>query len=345
MSMSLPEVHLVAGSVAEALRLAPVALAMREQGRLAAVPVATGDDPDAVGQALSAFGITPRITLPSGDGHAETMRRFDELWAVRTPAAVVVRDGLAPALAAFWRRVPVMTIDAGRRSGELGSASALESQRRLLAQVTTVHLAATPLAAMNLLDERVIPGDTLLTGGTAQDAAQLLAARTLTAPPRGHRTIVLAVPPERAAAIGPALRYLAGRYPDLEVVQAADFTPGLEFATLLAQAYVVVTDDEDLVEQSLAAYCPVLMIGFEARHAEALLAGSVKLVEPDPAAITSEVADLLEHRVRRDAMALGGNPYGDGLAAYRVAQATAALLGHGQFPDPMPAKPTAGVAR
>ncbi|MCO8274578.1 UDP-N-acetylglucosamine 2-epimerase [Actinoplanes sp. TRM 88003] len=343
--MSLPEVHLVAGTVGEALRLAPVALAMREQGRLTAVPVATGTDPDAVGQALAAFGLTPRITLPSGDGHAETMRRFDELWAVRTPAAVVVRDSLAPALAAFWRRVPVLTVDAGRRSGEFGSASALEPQRRLLAQVTTVHLAATPLAAMNLLDERVIPGDTLLTGGTAQDAAQLLATRTLAAPPRGHRTIVLGVPAERAEAIGPALRYLGGRYPDLEVVRAADFAPGLESATLLAQAYLVVTDDEDLVEEALAAYCPVLMIGFAARHAEALHAGSAKLVEPDPAAITSETADLLEHRVRRDAMALGGNPYGDGLAAYRVAQATAALLGHGQFPDPMPVKPTAGVAR
>ncbi|MBU2663365.1 UDP-N-acetylglucosamine 2-epimerase [Actinoplanes bogorensis] len=343
--MSQPEVHLVAGTPAEAVRLAPVALAMREQGRLTPIPVATGTDPDAIGVVLDSFGLAPKITLPSSVDDAETMRRFDELWAARTPAAVVVRDGLAPALAAFWRRVPIMQIDAGRRSGELGSTSALEAQRRLLAQITTVHLAATPLAAMNLLDERVIPGDTLLTGGTAQDAAQLLAAKTLAATPRDRRTVVLGVPAERAEAIGPALRYLAGRYPDLEVVRAADFAPGLEFATLLTQAYAVVTDDEDLVEDALAAYCPVLMIGLEARHAEALLAGSARLVAPDPAAITSEVASLMESRVRRDSMALAGNPYGDGLAAYRVAQATAALLGHGQFPDPMPAKPTAGVPR
>ncbi|MBL7261826.1 UDP-N-acetylglucosamine 2-epimerase [Paractinoplanes lichenicola] len=343
--MSLPEVHLVAGSPAEAVRLAPVALAMREQGRLTPIPVATGHAPDAVGLTLAAFGLTPKITLPAGADDTETMRRFDELWAVRTPAAVVVRDGLAPALAAFWRRVPIMTIDAGRRSGELGSVSALESQRRMLAQITTVHLAATPLAAMNLLDERVIAGDTLLTGGTAQDAAQLLAAKTIVAPARERRTIVLGLPAERAEAIAPALRYLAGRYPDLEVVRAADTAPGLDFATLLTQAYAVVTDEEDLVEEALAAYCPVLMIGMESQHAEALHAGSARLVQPDPAAITSEVASLLETRVRRDSMALSGNPYGDGLAAYRVAQATAALLGHGQFPDPMPAKPVAGVAR
>ncbi|GAB2581793.1 UDP-N-acetyl glucosamine 2-epimerase [Paractinoplanes abujensis] len=343
--MSLPEVHLVAGTPAEAVRLAPVALAMREQGRLTPIPVATGTDPDTVGTTLAAFGLTPKITLPAGADDTETMRRFDELWAARTPAAVVVRDGLAPALAAFWRRVPIMTIDAGRRSGELGSVSALESQRRMLAQITTVHLAATPLTAMNLLDERVIAGDTLLTGGTAQDAAQLLAAKTIIAPPRERRTIVLGLPAERAEAVAPALRYLGGRYPDLEVVRAAGTAPGLELATLLTQAYALITDDEDLVEEALAAYCPVLMIGMAAQHGEALLAGSARLVEPDPAAITGEVASLLETRVRRDAMALSGNPYGDGLAAYRVAQATAALLGHGQFPDPMPAKPVAGVAR
>ena len=360
--MSLPEVHLVAGTPAEALRLAPVALAMREQGRLIPVLVATGADPAAVDLTLAAFDLTPKITLPAADDQTETMRRFDELWAARTPAAVVVRDGLGPALAAYWRRIPIMNIDAGWRSGELGSTSALEARRRMLTQITTVHLAATPLAAMNLLDERVIAGDTLLTGGTAQDAGHLLTAKILTttspkgpgfsAPSEGpgaggghRRTVVLGVPKERAEAIGPALRYLGGRYPDLEVVRAADFAPGLEMATLLARAYLVVTDDEDLVEESLAAICPVLMIGSAARHAEALHAGSVRLVEPDPAAITSEVATLLEGRVRRDSMALGGNPYGDGLAAYRVAQATAALLGHGQFPDPMPARPTAGVAR
>ncbi|GID28910.1 UDP-N-acetylglucosamine 2-epimerase [Paractinoplanes brasiliensis] len=343
--MPLPEVHLVAGTPAEAVRLAPVALAMREQGRLTPIAVVTGAEPDTVGATLTQFGLTPKITLPSGADDAGTMRRFDDLWAARTPAAVVVRDGLAPALAAYWRRVPIMTIDAGRRSGELGSVSALESQRRMLAQITTVHLAATPLAAMNLLDERVIAGDTLLTGGTAQDAAQLLAARTIVAPPREKRTVVLGLPTERADAIGPALRYLSGRYPDLEVVRAADTAPGLELATLLAQAYAVVTDDEDLVEQALAAYCPVLMIGMESQHGEALLAGSARLVQPDPAAITSEVAALLETPVQRDSMAIAGNPYGDGLAAYRIAQATAALLGHGQFPDPMPAKPVAGVAR
>jgi UDP-N-acetylglucosamine 2-epimerase (non-hydrolysing) len=57
------------------------------------------------------------------------------------------------------------------------------------------------------------------------------------------------------------------------------------------------------------------------------------------------MAGVLAGRVHRDSMVAGGNPYGDGLAAHRVAQATAAMLGHGQFPDPMPARPVAGATR
>ncbi|SNY04037.1 UDP-N-acetylglucosamine 2-epimerase [Paractinoplanes atraurantiacus] len=330
---SLPEVHLVAGTPAEAFRLAPVVLAMREQGRLTPVLLTTGSDTSAVDAALGRFHLTPKITLPAAGTPTETIRRFDELWAGRTPDAVVVRDDLPAALAAFWRRIPIMQLDAGRRDGDLVTASARETQRRLLAQVATVHLAATPLAAMNLLDERVVAGDLLLTGGTAADAAARLLRR------RPHqRLVVLGVPPERAQAIGPALRYLATRHPDLEVV-------GPDQVRTPAEAYVVVTDDGDLLEESLAFGTPVLAIAEGTEYSEALHAGSVRLVAADPATVTSAVAELLDSRVRRDAMAAGGNPYGDGLAAKRVAQATAALLGHGQFPDPMPARPVAGVAR
>jgi UDP-N-acetylglucosamine 2-epimerase (non-hydrolysing) len=334
---SLPEVHLVAGTPAEAFRLAPVALALREQGRLLPVLIATGTDPAAVDATLAPFGLTPKITLPAADEQAATILRFDELWAGRTPDAVVVRDDLPAALAAFWRRIPILQIDAGRRAGDLISASVAEAQRRLLTQVTTVHLAATPLAAMNLLDEQVVAGDLLLTGGTAADAA----AKVLRRSPH-QRRVVLGVPEQRAQAIGPALRYLTARHADLEIVSPDDAG---DRARTLAEAYVVVTDDGDLLEESLAAGTPVLAITTGDEYSEAVHAGSVRPVAPDPAAITAAVAELLDSRMRRDAMAAGGNPYGDGLAAYRVAQATAALLGHGQFPEPMPARPVAGVAR
>jgi UDP-N-acetylglucosamine 2-epimerase (non-hydrolysing) len=89
----------------------------------------------------------------------------------------------------------------------------------------------------------------------------------------------------------------------------------------------------------------VLVPGEGGGLTEAVHAGSARLVDSEAGEIVAAMAELLESRVRRDSMRVAGTPYGDGLAAGRIAQATAALLGHGQFPDPMPARPEAGVPR
>jgi len=258
------------------------------------------------------------------------------LWAVRTPSAVVLRgDNLAAALAAYWRRIPIMHVDAGRRSGWLGAVGPAEADRRLLTQVATVHMAATPAAAMNLLDERVVAGDVLLTGGTAVDAARILATR---AGERPNPLLLVGVGAAHDEPVGCAIRRLSADHPGLEVAAAGPL-PYPERSVLLAEAYLVLTDDEDLAEEALAAGTPVLVPGDGSRHTEALHAGCARLVEPVAETVVAEVSGLLESRLRRDSMAAAASPYGDGLAAARVAQATAALLGHGQFPEPMPARP------
>jgi UDP-N-acetylglucosamine 2-epimerase (non-hydrolysing) len=343
MTMTLPEVHLIGGSCAEALRLAPVAIAMREQGRLTPFLLAAGPDPAAVDATFAAFGLTPQVTLPTGADPAEALRRFDSFWSGRTPAAVVVRDSLGGALAAHWRRIPIMQVDAGRRTGDL-APSASDADRRMLAQVATVHLAATPLTAMNLLDERIAAGDVLLTGSTVADAMRALADRRPPAATGTRRLVLIGAGRDKADAISPAVRMLAASFPDLEVRSVDGTLPCVDRSGLVAEAYLVVTGDEDLAEEALAAGVPVLVLGDVAGLAEALHAGSAMRVDNAPVAVAAKVAELMPGRVRRDGMAACGNPYGDGFAAHRVAQATAALLGHGPFPDPMPVRPVAGVA-
>jgi UDP-N-acetylglucosamine 2-epimerase (non-hydrolysing) len=342
MTMSLPEVHLVGGTCAEAVRLAPVVTAMRTQRRLTPVLLAGGADPAAVARTFAAFGRAADVTLPAAADRADAVRELDQFWAVRTPSAVVVRgDNLAAALAAHWRRIPIMHLDAGRRSGALApadDAGETEANRRLLAQIATVHLAATPQAAMNLLDERVVAGDVLLTGGTAVDAAHALAGRSGPGTARTRPLIMVGMGPRHDDPVGAAVRRLGADRPDVDVVTAAAL-PYPERTRLLTEAYLVLTDDVDFAEEALAAGIPVLVPGDGSGLGEALHAGSARLVEPVSGAVFAAVTALLESRVRRQALATAGTPYGDGLAARRVAQATAALLGHGQFPDPMPARP------
>ena len=337
--MSLPEVHLVGGTCAEALRLAPVATAIRAQGRLTPVVLAGGADPAAVARTFAAFGRAADVLLPATDDPAATLRRLDQLWALRTPAAVLLRgDHLAAALAAYWRRIPIMHLDAGRRSGSLGAADTAEANRRLLAQVATLHLAATPQAAMNLLDERVVAGDVLLTGGTAVDAARALAALGGPSRPCRHPLVLVGVSAAHDEAVGTAVRRLNAERPEVDVAAAAPL-PYPERSRLLAEAYLVLTDDVDLAEEALAAGVPVLVPGDGSGHGEALDAGGAQAVEAEAGAVLASLTALLESRLRRDSMVAAGSPYGDGLAADRVAQATAALLGHGQFPEPMPVRP------
>ncbi|MEV6306064.1 UDP-N-acetylglucosamine 2-epimerase (non-hydrolyzing) [Actinoplanes sp. NPDC051861] len=386
----LREVHLIGGTRPEAVKLAPVAIAMREAGLLEPVLLASGQHPAMVTQALAAFGLSPDITLTverETGGQAELLtamiRELDELWSVRTPAAVIVQGdtttSLAGALAAFWRRIPVVHLEAGLRSGDLESPFPEEGNRRLVAQVAALHLAPTPLAAMNLLDEKINPADVLITGNTVVDATLAVAGRKLpfenpllTGRDFANSRLVLVTAHRRESWGEPldriltAVKDLIARYPDIEVVLPSHPNPAVreqvdtalagvervtvtdplpypDLARLLSEAYLVLTDSGGIQEEAPSFGVPALVLRDVTERVESLHAGCAKLVGSDTERIVTEASALLDSRVRRDAMTANGNPYGDGLAARRTAQATAALLGLASFPDAMPVAPNTAL--
>ena len=384
--MSLPEIHLIGGTRPEAVKLAPVALAMRAAGLLTPVLVASGQHPAMVSQALAAFDLTPDVSLRVDRGTGsqaelltELIRQLDALWEHRAPAAVIVQGdtttSLAGALAAFWRRIPVVHLEAGLRSGDLDSPFPEEANRRLVAQVAALHLAPTPLAAMNLLDENIGTADVLITGNTVVDATLAVAGRRLpfenpqVAAARataGDRRLVVVTAHRRESWGAPldrilaAVRRLVEEYADIDVilpshpnpavraqveaglagverVTVTDPLPYPDLSRLLSEAYLVLTDSGGIQEEAPSFGVPALVLRDVTERVESLHAGCARLVGSDTDLIVKEAAVLLDSRVRRDAMTAGGNPYGDGLAAVRTAQATAALLGLAPAPSPMPA--------
>ncbi|GIE34116.1 UDP-N-acetyl glucosamine 2-epimerase [Actinoplanes italicus] len=387
--MSRREVHLVGGTRPEAVKLAPVALAMRDAGLLEPVLLASGQHPTMVTQALAAFGLEPDITLQvdrATGSQAELLtamiRELDELWSVRTPAAVIVQGdtttSLAGALAAFWRRIPVVHLEAGLRSGDLESPFPEEGNRRLVAQVAALHLAPTPLAAMNLLDEKIPASDVLVTGNTVVDATLAVAGRKLpfenqnvAAARAGSTNRLVLVTAHRRESWGEpldrilaAVKELIARYDDIDVilpshpnpavreqVEAAlagvervtvtDPLPYPDLSRLLSEAYLVLTDSGGIQEEAPSFGVPALVLRDVTERVESLHAGCAKLVGSDTGLIVSEASALLDSRARRDSMTAGGNPYGDGLAAVRTAQATANLLGLAPAPEAMPVPQTA----
>lgn len=379
--MSLPEVHLIGGTRHATVKLAPVATAMRAAGLLAPVLVTCGRHP--AERVLAAFDLAPDVMLPSqrdagteAELLTEMIQQFDALWSERSPAAVLVQGdtttSLAAALAACWRRIPVVHLDAGLRSDDLDPSFPEEANRRLLAQIAALHLVPTPLAAMNLLDEDIATGDVLITGSTAVDATLAVSGRHLPFEnPRlaragsGGRLVVVTAhrreswgaPLDRILA---AVRRLVRRYADINVILPSHSHPAVraqveaglrnvarvtitdplpypDLSRLLSEAYLVLTDSDGIQEEAPSLDVPVLVLRDVTERVESLDAGCARLVGTETELIVKEAAGLLDSRVRRDAMTAGGNPYGDGLAAGRAAQATAALLGLADAPSPMPA--------
>src|SRR5687767_12378222 len=102
----LPEVHLIAGTRPEAIKMAPVVAAINAAGRMKPVLVASGQHPTMVSQALAAFDQVPDVVLPlerSTGGQAELLtemaKQLDALFAERRPAAVLVQGDTTTTLA------------------------------------------------------------------------------------------------------------------------------------------------------------------------------------------------------------------------------------------------------
>ncbi|WP_327005262.1 UDP-N-acetylglucosamine 2-epimerase (non-hydrolyzing) [Dactylosporangium sp. NBC_01737] len=382
-----PEVFLIAGTRPEAIKLAPVAAAMRAAGRLTPVLVASGQHPTMVTQALDAFDVQADVTLPlqrvtgsQPELLTAMIASLDALLEERKPAAVVVQGDttttLAGAMAAFWRRIPVVHLEAGLRSGDLDSPFPEEANRKLVGQLAALHLAPTALAATNLLDESVAPGNVLITGNTVVDAALSVAARQLPfenpavaaavgAAEHGEARLVLVTAHRRESWGEPldrilsAVRRLIEAYPDIRVVLPAHANPAVRaqveaglagvprvtvtdplpypaLARLLSQAYLALTDSGGIQEEAPSFKVPALVLREVTERVESLHAGCAKLVGTDEDLIVAEAARLLDDPILRQSMTANGNPYGDGLASQRTEQAVAAMLGLASHPAPMP---------
>lgn len=243
-----PAVHLVGGTRPEAIKLAPVATAIRAGERLESVLVASGQHPVMFERGLAAFGLTPDTTLRvsrSTGSQPELasglMRAFETHFTESQPAAVVVQGdtttAFVAAMVAFWHRIPVVHLEAGLRSGDLALPFPEEANRSLVGRIAALHLAPTARAAANLARESVTSGPVLCVGNTVVDAAETLVAahgeqgyrdKRLSAVEyrarRGSRRLVLATGHRRESWGEPMERVLravatiAETHPDVEVV-------------------------------------------------------------------------------------------------------------------------------
>ena len=364
----------VFGTRPEAIKMAPVVKKLEEHPEFFEMRVCvTAQHREMLDQVLEIFSIKPHYDLnvmkPNQDlytltssvisGMGEVLRDFQ-------PDVVLVHGdtstSFCAALAAFYQQIPVAHVEAGLRTGNIYSPWPEEMNRKLTGAITTYHFAPTEMARYNLEREGV-RDHIFVTGNTVIDAllmavrmihtdtalkeriARLIADRGY--PIEEGRKIILITGHRREnfgegfIQICEAIRNLALKYPDIDLVYPVHFNPNvrkpvydllggisniyliepieyLQFIYIMERSYLLLTDSGGIQEEAPSLGKPVIVMRNTTERPEAVDAGTVILAGTSKEKIFTEVSRLIDDQEHYHSMSKAHNPYGDGIAAGRI---------------------------
>jgi UDP-N-acetylglucosamine 2-epimerase (non-hydrolysing) len=241
-SALIRRVFVVMGTRPEAIKLAPLILALAGDSGFDVRVAVTAQHREMLDQVLDLFGIEPDVDLDilePGQTLTEVSLRalagLSQRIEEERPDVVLVQGDttttLMGALAAFYHRVPVVHLEAGLRTGERYAPFPEEINRCLTTSLTTLHLAPTPASRENLRREGVEGAAIAVTGNTVIDALDLALARKRPLEEEwlgnleGSRRPLLLVTAHRReswgdgmAEIGEAVAEIARRFPGVDIV-------------------------------------------------------------------------------------------------------------------------------
>ena len=262
----------------------------------------------------------------------------------------------AGALAAFYRQIPVGHVEAGLRTYDKYSPFPEEMNRKLVGDIADLHFCPTARNRENLAREDIREG-VFITGNTVIDALKTTVVKDyhfstelLNHLDYAARKILLVTCHRREnygapmAHIMTALRRIVQAFPDVELVYPVHLSPVVreaagqylsghdrihlidpldveEMHNLMARAHLVLTDSGGLQEEAPALGRPVLVLRRETERPEAVEAGTVKLAGTQEEQVFRMASELLTDEAACHAMAHAVNPYGDGFACRRIADA------------------------
>jgi UDP-N-acetylglucosamine 2-epimerase (non-hydrolysing) len=187
------DIMVVFGTRPEAIKLAPLVLALRASDKFNCIAVSTGQHGHMVKPVTDFFGFSIDHDLgvmkPNQSLNylaSSIIAAMSALIEARKPAYVVVQGDtsttFAAAMAAFNCNVPVVHIEAGLRTGDIKSPWPEEANRVLTSKIADLHFPPTELAAQNLRHEAVPSERIFNVGNTVVDAA-LAAANIIAGDP------------------------------------------------------------------------------------------------------------------------------------------------------------------
>lgn len=314
--------------------------------------------------------MTPRQTLSTIT--SKCLTGMDEAIDTLKPDMILVHGDtsttFAGALSAFYHKVPVGHVEAGLRTYDKYSPYPEEMNRKLVTAIADLYFCPTENNRENLRREGVEKG-VFVTGNTVIDALKTTVRKDycftteiLNQLPYDNKKIILVTCHRRENYGQPmedimsALAEIARTHDDVELVYPVHLSPVVqecarrhlegipnvhliaplaadEMHNLMARCYLVLTDSGGLQEEAPALGKPVLVLRRETERPEAVAAGTVKLAGVDRQTIINMAHTLITDSEAYAAMAHAVNPYGDGEACRRIADAILWHFGRGEKPD------------
>ena len=301
--------------------------------------------------------MTPRQTLSSIT--SKCLTGMDGVIETLKPDMILVHGDtsttFAGALSAFYHQVPVGHVEAGLRTYDKYSPFPEEMNRKLVTQIADLYFCPTRSNRDNLAREGVTDG-VFVTGNTVIDALKTTVRKDYTFTTEELNRIdyskkVILVTCHRRENYGEpmqniftALRDVALQNEDAELVYPVHLSPVVrdavgqylagtprvhlidplpadEMHNLMARVYLVMTDSGGLQEEAPALGKPVLVLRRETERPEAVEAGTVAMAGVQHDDILRMANELLRDEAAYAKMAHAVNPYGDGNACARIADA------------------------
>lgn len=178
----MKKVLLVFGTRPEAIKMAPLALQLKENQDFFETKVCvTGQHREMLDQVLALFQLKPDFDLnlmkagqTLSDITSGVLKGLEGVFAEWLPDIVLVHGDtattFAASLAAYYHKIKIGHVEAGLRTGDIYSPWPEEGNRKLTGTLASYHFAPTQSSYNNLIKENIDPSTIVITGNTVIDA-------------------------------------------------------------------------------------------------------------------------------------------------------------------------------
>ncbi|HEY4551608.1 MAG TPA: UDP-N-acetylglucosamine 2-epimerase (non-hydrolyzing) [Bacillaceae bacterium] len=269
-------------------------------------------------------------------------------------------------LAALYNQIVVGHVEAGLRTWNKYSPFPEEMNRQLTGVIADLHFSPTEKSAKNLLDEGKKEETIFITGNTAIDALKTTVKKDYSHPVLeglGEDRLILLTAHRRENLGEPmrnmfrAIKRIVTEQPGLQVVYPVHLNPVvreiadeilgndprihliepldvIDFHNFANRAHLILTDSGGVQEEAPSLGVPVLVLRDTTERPEGIEAGTLKLAGTDEETIYRLASGLLTNQREYEKMAQAANPYGDGDASSRIADAILYYYGkHKEKPE------------